>query len=147
MAEDSDIEPEAGSPEAAADEVDEWGGWDADGEPEDLPAVVRPYARTSGRTRPVQDLGVETLVVTSERGRDHAEVGSVEHLTIAGLCEQPRSVAEVAALLPAPLGVARVLLADMVGSGLVEVLPNPGEPGDAPDLPLLQRVLAGLRNL
>ena len=60
----------------------------------------------------MQDLAGETLVSTSDAGRDVTTAHSAEHSAIAGLCADVRSVAEVAALLALPLGVARVLLAE-----------------------------------
>lgn len=127
----------------------EWeaAAWEHGDEAENAPAAVRPYARTGGRTHPVRDLAVETLVSTSELGRDAGAVRSVEHIAIARLCERTHSVAEVSALLQLPLGVARVLLADMADSGLVAILRNPAGESGAADLPLMERVLAGLRNL
>lgn len=116
-------------------------------EREDVPAAVRPYALTGGRTHPVRDLAVETVVLTSDRGRDTGSVRSVEHIAIAELCEHRRSVAEVSALLRLPLGVARVLLADMADAGLVEILTNRSGESGVPDHALLERVIAGLRNL
>lgn len=74
-------------------------------------------------------------------------MAQVEHRAVAELCRQPRSVAEVAALLPVPLGVARVLLGDMAGLGLVVVHKTTGADGGAPDLALMERVLSGLRRL
>jgi hypothetical protein len=104
-------------------------------------------SRTGGRTHPVRDLAVETLVLTSDRGRDTGSARSVEHIAIAELCEHSHSVAEVSALLRLPLGVARVLLADMADAGLVEILTTASGDSDIPDLALLERVVAGLRNL
>lgn len=121
--------------------------WEHGDDAENAPAAVRPYARTGGRTHPVRDLAVETLVSTSELGRDAGAVRSVEHIAIARLCERTHSVAEVSALLQLPLGVARVLLADMADAGLVEILRNPAGESGAADLPLMERVIAGLRNL
>lgn len=131
---------------AASEVADEWaiGNWD---EPDDFRFVVRPYSWTRGRTRPVQDLAIETLVSTSDEGRDMTSICSAEHAAIAQLCTEMRSVAEVAALLSLPLGVARVLLADMIDAGLVHVHRNPMGWGDAPDLALLERVLDGLYRL
>ncbi|HEY6424103.1 MAG TPA: DUF742 domain-containing protein [Pseudonocardiaceae bacterium] len=124
-------------------------GWEAEEwvEPEDSPSIVRPYAWTRGRTRPVQDLALEMLVSTSKEGRNVAELHSAEHTAIAALCADVRSVAEVAALLALPLGVARVLLADMIDTGLVYAHYNPMEPGSLPGLALMERVLAGLNQL
>src|SRR5919107_1914136 len=71
----------------------------------------------------------------------------VEHRAVAELCEQTRSVAEVAALLSLPLGVARVVLGDMAGLGVVTVHQTASSAGSAPDLALMERVLSGLRRL
>ena len=62
-------------------------------------AAVRPYAWTRGRTKSGLDLAIEALVSTSQRGREQMAMLQVEHRAVAELCEQTRSVAEVAALL------------------------------------------------
>lgn len=120
---------------------DEWS------EPAASASVVRPYTWTRGRTSPVFDLAVETLVSTSGHGHDMAVLTSEEHRAVAELCRDPRSVAEVAALLSLPLGVARVLLADMADIGLVVVHRRTHSSGDTPDMALMERVLSGLRRL
>ncbi|HEX2299085.1 MAG TPA: DUF742 domain-containing protein [Pseudonocardiaceae bacterium] len=120
----------------------EWGG-----EPENFASAVRPYTWTRGRTRPIYDLAVETLVSTSAQGRDVAGLTSVEHRAVAELCREPRSVAEVAALLALPLGVARVLLADMANIGLIVVHRTATGSGEAPEFGFMERVLSGLRRL
>jgi uncharacterized protein DUF742 len=117
------------------------------GEQAPLASVVRPYTWTKGRTSPVFDLEVETLVSTSDRGHGMAVLTSAEHRAVADLCRGPRSVAEVAALLSLPLGVARVLLADMAGLGLIVVHRNANSSGDMPGMALMERVLSGLRRL
>jgi hypothetical protein len=108
---------------------------------------IRPYAWTRGRTRPAHEFAVETLVSTSEYGHDVAALVSVEHRAVAQLCRNPRSVAEVAALLSLPLGVAKVLLADMTDLGLVVVHDTASGAGDPDDRDLMERVLSGLRRL
>lgn len=110
-------------------------------------SVVRPYTWTGGRTAPVFDLAVETLVSTSAQGHDMAALTSEEHRAVAELCRDPRSVAEVAALLSLPLGVVRVLLADMADIGLVVVHQSANGSSNAPDMALMERVLSGLRRL
>ena len=110
-------------------------------------AAVRPYTWTRGRTKSGFDLAIETLVSTSRRGRDQMGMLQVEHRAVAELCEQARSVAEVAALLSLPLGVARVLLGDMAGLGIVTVHETASSAGSVPDLALMERVLSGLRRL
>lgn len=123
-------------------------GADADPAAENTGAsAVRPYTWTRGRTKSGFDLAIETLVSTSRKGRDQMGILQVEHRAIAELCEQARSVAEVAALLSVPLGVARVLLGDMAGLGIVTVHQTASSAGNVPDLALMERVLSGLRRL
>jgi hypothetical protein len=110
-------------------------------------SAVRPYTWTRGRTKSGFDLAIETLVSTSARGRAQVATLPFEHRAVAELCEQARSVAEVAALLSLPLGVARVVLGDMAGLGVVTVHQTAGSAGSAPDLALMERVLSGLRRL
>lgn len=110
-------------------------------------SFVRPYAWTRGRTRPAYDLAVETLLSTTPRGRDPEQVTQYEHRMIADLCHEPKSVAEVGALLSLPLGVARVLLGDMAAHGSIVVHETASSTGDAPDMALMERVLSGLRRL
>jgi Protein of unknown function (DUF742) len=110
-------------------------------------SAVRPYAWTRGRTKSGLDLAIEALVSTSQRAKDQIGLLQMEHRAVAELCEQTRSVAEVAALLSIPLGVARVVLGDMVGLNLVTVHQTASSTGNEPDLALMERVLSGLRRL
>jgi hypothetical protein len=108
--------------------------------------VVRPYAITGGRTRQDQDeLEVEALVTTTSFGVTSPGL-SFEWRTIALLCRDVLSVAEISAKLQLPLGVVRLLVADMADQGLLE-LHRPAQFGDRPDLALLERVLYGLRQI
>lgn len=107
--------------------------------------LVRPYSWTGGRTASCVDLAVETLVWSNGREADPA--ARPEHRMILGLCASPRSVAEIAALLKMPLGVARVLLGDLAAAGSVAVHRTAGSADAAPDVALMQRVLAGLQRL
>nr|BFE28717.1 hypothetical protein GCM10010200_009680 [Actinomadura rugatobispora] len=107
---------------------------------------MRPYAVTGGRTKPRYDLAMEALVTaTPYPPRDVAAL-TPEYRAIMDLCRSARSVAEVSALLRLPLGVARVLIADMCLEGLLR-LHQSRPTGAQPDLRLLERVLSGLRNL
>ncbi|MDQ3579973.1 MAG: DUF742 domain-containing protein [Actinomycetota bacterium] len=116
----------------------------------DLPddaAIVRPYAWTRGRTRSTFELRLETMVSTSERAADLTAFAESEHRAIGALCRDPRSVAEVATLLGAPLGVAKVLLGDMAQLGLVTVHKTATGGANRAHLVLMERVLSGLRRL
>jgi hypothetical protein len=74
-----------------------------------------------------------------------------EHQYIATLCDgRLQSLAEIAARMQLPLGVARVLIADMAADGLVAVYEPTsfdGDSNDAVGTDLLERVLSGLRRL
>src|SRR3982750_912992 len=74
-------------------------------------ALVRPYAVTRGRTRPKLEIALEALVETTVRGRsNNGRVGQgSEHQYIAAMCDGGRvqSLAEIAARMQLPLGVAR----------------------------------------
>jgi hypothetical protein len=112
-------------------------------------ALVRPYARTGGRTKPGRQLDLEALVLPTANGREAWEspLLSPEHNTVIEICERSVSVAEIAARLRVPLGVARVIIADMVDLGLVEVLKTAAADGDERDPAFLRRVLSGLQRL
>jgi hypothetical protein len=107
--------------------------------------LVRPYAMTGGRTRPADDLELETLVSTTSQGETSLTL-SLERRSIALLCRDILSIAEISARLDLPLGVVRVLVGDMAEEGLVTVH-RPANVGDRPDLALLERVLYGLRTI
>ncbi|WP_406282359.1 DUF742 domain-containing protein [Embleya sp. NBC_00896] len=107
--------------------------------------LVRPYAMTGGRTRPRYQLALEALVTTTPQVANPPGL-LPEHQRICALCREVKSVAEISALLTIPLGVARVLVADLAEAGLV-VIHQPGNDQGQPDVTLLERVLSGLRKL
>ncbi|HCU92703.1 MAG TPA: DUF742 domain-containing protein [Actinobacteria bacterium] len=109
-------------------------------------SLVRPYAVTGGRTKPRYQLQIEAMVAASHYEARDLSVLSPECQAILGFCRDWRSVAEISAVLRMPLGVARVLIADMAVEGLVRVHQLDHAQG-RPDLNLLERVLSGLRKL
>jgi Protein of unknown function (DUF742) len=109
-------------------------------------ALVRPYAVTGGRTKPRYQLQIEAMVAASHYEARDLSVLSPECQAILGFCRDWRSVAEISAVLRMPLGVARVLIADMAMEGLVRVHQIDHAQG-RPDINLLERVLSGLRKL
>jgi hypothetical protein len=79
---------------------------------------VRPFMVTEGRTHPLQEgLRVETMV--------HARPAALsaplrfEKRRVVELCQMPLSLAEIAAGVGVPIGVARVLVADLSAANLV----------------------------
>jgi hypothetical protein len=78
--------------------------------------VIRPFMLTGGRTRPVQDgLRVETLL--SALPAALSAPLRFEARRIVELCQRPTSVADLAVALRVPLGVTRVLVADLLTEG------------------------------
>src|SRR5690606_6100145 len=116
-----------------------------DAEPElDDVGWVRPYVWTGGKTAAPPVFAMETLV--SANPQAVTEVVRDEHRQVLALCDEPRSVSEIAAMLSVPLGVAKALLGAMVEENLLTVH-RAGAGADGPGLELMERVLRGLRNL
>ena len=123
-----------------------------------MPARVRPYSLTGGRTRFGHVLLVETFVASTaalEAAEERKELtnGGLKSVmpelrAIVELCRRMRTVAEIAALLKMPLGVVRVLLSDLADQGKIRVYgTGTGHGTGRPDRALLERVLSGLRRL
>ncbi|MGO9157092.1 DUF742 domain-containing protein [Mycobacterium sp.] len=95
-------------------------------EPErSLPAreasLVRPYTLTAGRTDTSVDLPLEAPVQTLQAALAHKWPPNDVKDKIIQLCTNSPSVAEISARLDLPLGVARVLVGDLVMSGYLRV--------------------------
>jgi hypothetical protein len=108
--------------------------------------LVRPYTVTGGRTQPRYKLALEALVSATVYEPRDLSVLAPECQAILQFCLDWRSVAEISAVLRMPLGVARILVADMSADGLVRIHQRDDSEG-RPDLNLLERVLSGLRKI
>jgi len=118
--------------------------------PRDYGPVVRPYAVTGGRTEPADGevLDLIAVVVTTGRGAgtdDHPPL-TPEHRQLLGLCQQQVTVADLAADTTLPVGVVRVLLADLIAQGAVTVV-RQRPPAQRTQQDVLQEILNGLRAL
>jgi Protein of unknown function (DUF742) len=79
---------------------------------------VRPFVITGGRTRAAgESLRIETMVQTVGRPRDDLDF---EKARIVDFCYEPMSIAEIAAELGVPIGVAVVLVGDLVADDCLE---------------------------
>ncbi len=105
---------------------------------------VRPYAITGGRTRARTELQIEAIVYRTPQGESAGNL-RLERGQILDLLTTPLSTAEISARLHLPLGVARVILGDLIDEGYVAV--NSRSASGRPDLRLLERVLDGLQAL
>jgi hypothetical protein len=109
--------------------------------------LVRPYVLTRGRTQSRRHLAIEAMVSTRAGAHWNGARLTGEFRSVRTLCHHPRSVAEVAARLSVPLGVARVLLDDMADQGLVTIHDTRVSADGRPAAALMERVLHGLRRL
>ncbi|MFC7220600.1 DUF742 domain-containing protein [Streptomyces polyrhachis] len=78
--------------------------------------LVRPYALTKGRTRPRSALPLEALLVAGPQPYGDGAL-TPEQQRILASCHTPACVAELAARLDLPVGVVRVLGADLLAAG------------------------------
>lgn len=105
-------------------------------------AFVRPFIVSGGRTVSSADLTFDSLVLTAEgamtTGLDPALTKVLE------VCLTTQSVADVAAEMGVPLGVAAILLGDLIDKGLVE---QHGTTDWQVGKPVLHRILEGVRAL
>jgi len=112
--------------------------------------VVRPYAVTGGRTEPADGavLDLIAVVVATSTARSSGEPSrrTPEHRKIIRLAQQPTTVADIASGTKLPVGVVRVLLADLIMLGAMKVVrQRPAR--DVPSDDLLREILNGLRAL
>lgn len=111
-------------------------------------ALMRPYALTGGRTESAVKLALETLVATTDRGLQHQHSVSTEQRQILSLCREAISVVEIAARICVPLGVARVLVGDLLVETFVEVHQPSSHPTSGSEYrSLLEKVLDGINDL
>lgn len=110
--------------------------------------VVRPYALTRGRTRhsgEAFDL-VATVTNTGIPVSDPT-VLAPEHLSVLTLVSTPSTVVDIASDVDLPLGVVRILLADLRELGLVVIRPPASTKAQQIDKSTLREVIHGLRGL
>ncbi len=116
----------------------------------DAGPVVRPYAVTGGRTEPADGEVLDLLAVVVATGRPAPADDPVrltpEHRRLLGMCGQQVTVADLAAETALPLGVVRVLLADLILHGAITVV-RQQPPGQRTGNDVLQEILNGLRAL
>ncbi|WP_150239842.1 DUF742 domain-containing protein [Nocardiopsis quinghaiensis] len=120
-------------------------GWDPGQEEPFESSLIRPYSLTGGRTRPSRsDFSVTSQVVAVPSVSQERMDPEVE--LILSLCARPVSMAEVASRSGLPLGVVRILLADLLDQGYVTVRTSDWE-RRRPDAGTLRSVLERIRQL
>lgn len=111
----------------------------------------RLYTVTGGRSRSAQtDTLTFDLVTLIVAECDPTPAMQSEHAAILRLCRYPTAVVEVASDLGLPVGIARILLGDLLAVGRITAR-HPRTAAAAgtrmPNPDLLKQVLVGLRNL
>ncbi len=108
--------------------------------------AVRAYAMTGGRAHASSVLEFETMLSATAGGREALTALKFERADILRLCrEDALSVAELAAKLRVPIGVVRVVAADLVSEGMLESFQPSANVAD--DVLLITRLIAGVRSL
>ncbi len=90
----------------------------------DAGPVVRPYALTGGRTRPIGEaIDLLALVLSVDLDPLDDLLLEPEYLEVMRQSREPKPVADLASALDLPLGVVRILLSDMRERGLIAIRP------------------------
>ncbi len=109
-------------------------------------AQVRAYAMTRGRSQAAVHLAFETMLQATPSGMDPSRHERFERGAILQWCRvEALSVAELSARLRVPIGVVRVVAADLLLEGHLEAFQASEHVAD--DVLLITRLIAGVRAL
>lgn len=113
----------------------------------DAGPIVRPYAVTGGRARPITS-GLDLLTFVEALYAPEADLIHLqpEHRTILQITRISQSVAEIASTMDLPVGVVRVLIGDLVQANLVSTFASHAA-ARPPGEDILRAVIDGLRAL
>lgn len=121
-------------------------------EADDAGRLVRPYTMTGGRTgRDLPQIALEAQIVATKAGQENRHLYRFEAARIIDLTLSQLALVEVSARLDVPVGVVRVVVADLARRGALQILDPPT--GNATDLDsyqyttLLRKVLDGIKSL
>jgi hypothetical protein len=107
---------------------------------------ARPYTLTAGRTTPRIELPIEVTVEALVPGGDGDWAPGDVRNAIVRLCTRRPSIAEIASHAGQPIGVIRVLVADLVESGHLRVHASLTDHSTVSERRrLIERTLGGLR--
>ncbi len=105
--------------------------------------MLRPYAITGGRTSAPASLNLESQLRRTDRP-DDAAAHRWEAARIIEMTGRPIALVEVAARVRLPVGVTKVVVADLIDQGVLTAGHRPPESSFSS---LLERVLDGLDRL
>lgn len=113
--------------------------------------LVRPYTMTGGRTgRDQPPIALEAIVIATPQGQKMRSQLRWEASHIIDLTRGGSALVELAARLDVPIGVVRVVVADLSKRGAVEITDPLDQ--ESPDISeeyanLLKKVLDGIQSL
>jgi hypothetical protein len=110
--------------------------------------VVRSYVFTQGRTRPGGEaFDLVSTVAANPSGVADFNSMAPEHMAVLQLTRSPTTVVDIASDVDLPLGVVRILLADLRELGLVAISAPVSTKPQQVDKSTLREVIHGLRGL
>lgn len=114
--------------------------------------IVRPYTMTGGRTGAgLPMIALEALVAVTPAGMRMRHQFRWEAAEIIAMARSETAVIELSAMLDVPIGVVRVLIADLREKGAVTITEPPPESVSGADelahIDLLEKVLDGIKAL
>ena len=109
--------------------------------------LIPPSSLIHDPAQPAAGIAIEAILVTTSRGTREGPAAGRHQQRIADLCQQPQSLAEIAAHMGVPIGLARELVADMATEQLLTLHEPADNDRTADRTESLERVLDGLRHL
>ena len=114
--------------------------------------LIRPYTMTGGRTGADQPhIALEALVSATPAGVRNKHQFRWEAARIIDLSSKETAIVEIAARLDIPIGVVRVVVADLANRGAVQISEPPSDVPASLEgytyTTLLQKVLDGIKSL
>ena len=114
--------------------------------------LIRPYTMTGGRTGADQPyIALEALVSATPTGLRNKHQYRWEAARVIDLSTRETAIVEIAARLDVPIGVVRVVVADLAHRGAVQISEPPSEVPASLEgytyTTLLQKVLDGIKSL
>jgi hypothetical protein len=114
--------------------------------------LVRPYTMTGGRTgRDLPQIALEAQIQATRVGQENRHLYRFEAARIIDITYEQLALVEISARLDVPVGVVRVVVADLARRGALQILDPPT--GNATNLDsyqyatLLRKVLDGIKSL
>jgi len=108
---------------------------------DDTGRLARPYAITGGRTQAPKSLSLESQLRRTDRTDDDTASYRWEAARIIEMTSTPIALVEVAARIGLPVGVTKIVVADLIDQGALTTGPVAPKTSFSS---LLERVLDGL---